>query len=297
MKKIIVRSLIALLVVLALALVGGYWYLDTITGEAVEQGAAYATGTKTTVAAAQVDLMGGRLGVSGVTVDNPKLPEGGSFDSPWFLKLGQARFAVQWNTVLAKTIRLPEVTFENLKLHLERKSGTSNHEIIRSRIKELMGPEKKRPEDARQYMIDKIRIEDVTIVLHGYPGGKRTLNLSEPIELNDIGTDTAKGVVAAEVTSLIVEAVFRSMIKDVANLPKMLVNDVGDVLKNLENIDEFGKKLFESTGELLPDFGNDKDKKDGEEGSLKDAAGDIKKGIDRLLGGDDKSESEGEKQQ
>jgi len=283
--KLLLRFAVVLVLLVAVLGAGAYLYLDRITAAVVEQGAGYATGTTTTVDSASVLLTKGRLGVHDVQVANPKLPEGGAFASPYFLKLGQGQFALDWSTAFDRTIRLPELTLDKLTLHLERKSGTSNHAIIRKRLEKLTGPDKKRPEDARQFVIDRILIKNVTITLHGYPFGKRTLNLRHPIELKDVGSDTESGVVAAEVTGVIVDAVFRSILADAGHFPEQFVQEVGSLFQKLKGFGDFGKQLLKDTGELLPGVGESSDEK--ENGPLKD----LEKGIGDLFNGDEKKKN------
>jgi hypothetical protein len=233
---------------------GGYAYLDWLTQAAVEQGAGYATGTRAEVAEADLAPWAGRLGVQEVTVANPKLPGGGSFQSPHFFKLGEGRFALDWSTLFSETVHMPELVLNNLHLHLERRGGTSNHQIILDRLEKLT--ESDRPTEARKYVIDRLLVENVTVTLRGYPGGRRTVNLSQPIELKNIGSNTDKGVLASEVTAVVMQAVFKSILVDVASLPKDLVRDVGGMLQDLKGLDELGQQILKQTGQMLPDIGD-----------------------------------------
>jgi hypothetical protein len=286
--KLLLRSGLGLVLVVLLALLVTWIYLDWITQAAVEQGASYATGTTTTVHGVEVAPWAGRLGVRDVTVANPALSGEASFDSPFFLKLGQGRFAVAWDTAFSETIRLPELTLRELSLHLERKAGTSNHQIIREHLEKLSGPDKKRPEDARQFVIDRILIENVQITLHGYPGGQRTVKLSHPIELQNVGSNTDKGVVAAEVTGLILQSVFKSMLADAAKLPKALLGEVAGLLDKLRGLGDLGKQLFEDTGELLPDLGPTTQPGKDADGPVDDILGGLEKGVGDLLNSEEK---------
>jgi len=289
---------IALIVVVALALLAGgtYWYFDSLTRRAVSEGVTYATRTPTTVDEASLSPWAGRLGVSGVTVANPALDGKRSFSTPHFLKLGEGRFAFDWATAFSETMRMPELVIQDLDLYLEQQGDQSNHQIILERVKRLAGPEKKRPDKAQKFVIDHILIKNVTVTLRGYPGGDREVNLAQPIELKDVGSETEKGVIAAEVTGVILQAVFKSVLVDVASLPESLISEMGPMLENLQGFDPLGEQLLEETGQVWPGIG---DILGGGNGNGRDAgtqpAGEAERkpreGLGTLLNGDKQKQS------
>ena len=241
MKKLR-RMLLVLVVIVLLALVGGYLYLDQITRSVIERGAAYATQTDASVRASSLAPWSGKLHVREATIDNPAPEQGPAFESPYFLSLGQGSLDLDWPSTLKKTVHLETVTLRDLTLHLERRDGQANYQIILRNLRRLTDPDQQ-PEDARKFVVDRLRLEDIRVSLRGFPGGERTLELP-PIELTDVGAKRG-GAVAAEITGLIIESLVKSMLSDVVQLPRALTGDLLKLVPDLGGLERLGRQIFD----------------------------------------------------
>jgi hypothetical protein len=230
--KLIVRSSLALVLLVLLALGGAYLYRDQIARAAVERGMASATETAVTVQAADVALGDGRLQLDELQLPNPAMPGEGRFQSPFFSKVGQATVKLATSTLMSSTVHVKELKLSELTLHLERKNDTSNHAILRQRLR------RKRSETGTRLAVERLVVENVTVTLHGYPGGKRTFELPVAIELKNLGTDGEAGLSVGKVTGRIFDAIDRQIRREAGGGPNGWLNAVesfGDSLMNKTN--------------------------------------------------------------
>ena len=124
MKKLI-KLVAVLLVLLVLATIAVALYIDTIAKTAIERGATYALGVKTTLGSADVGLLSGTFSMGDLTVANPA-----GFKSPYFTHLGEGDVKVALKTLRQETVELPTLTLTNLDIHLEKKEGEANYDVI-----------------------------------------------------------------------------------------------------------------------------------------------------------------------
>jgi Tfp pilus assembly major pilin PilA len=261
-RRLVVRGALVLAAVAVIGAVGLWLYLDWLTQAAVQRGVTYATDTATTVEQASLAPWAGRLGVERVTVANPKLKGEAQFQSSHFLSLSRGTFELDWSTAFTETVRTPKLVVNALHQQLTRQRVHYYHGIILERLEQLGGEQ--RPADARKFVIDSIRIKNVSVTLHGYPGGRRTVELSQPIELKNVGSDTEKGVIVGEVTGVIIQAVLKSLLTDITGLPKDLTGKLEGMLEQLNSLDKLGEQLLNGASQVLPGlsdlFGNQDDK-------------------------------------
>jgi hypothetical protein len=108
----------------------------------VETVGSRATGTKVTLASADVSLTSGEGDLKGLVVGNPP-----GFKSPSAIELGQIRVKVDTSTVTSKTVVIKEVLIDGPKLTYELGVGGSNLGVIQANVAKLGGGSgKKTPE-------------------------------------------------------------------------------------------------------------------------------------------------------
>ena len=132
MKKILIRSSLALLVLLVVVLLGVYIWIDRLAKMAVERGSTYALGVPTTLDSARVGVFSGQMGMTSLNVANPR-----NFSAPHFLKLKTGQIDVSLSSLRQDTVVIPLLELKGVDVNLEKKSGQSNYQVILDNLKKL----------------------------------------------------------------------------------------------------------------------------------------------------------------
>jgi len=223
---------------------------------AVRRAARYATGLGASVGRLRLAPSTGRLSVSDLTLANPAAEP--PFQGPHFLKLGRGRFTVAWTSLLTRTVRLPEVTLDELTLHLERRPGGANYRPVLDRLERVLGPPvtagpassgepasargTKRP--ARKFLIGRLQVQRVHVSLAGVPGGPYQLNLP-PIELHEVGSESDRGALASDVAAIILRHVIHTALRELIQR--------GTLPGRLGRLQSFGREVLASWRQAATD--------------------------------------------
>ncbi len=288
MKKLLTIVLI-LVMILVVAVLAGFFYIDVVAKTAVEKGGRFALGVPTSLETADVKPLGGAFRMNGLTVANPD-----GYDTSHFLALKDGDMAVALGTLMSDTVRLPHLKLSGIDMNMEKKDGKANYQVILDNLKKLT-PEQPDP-NAKKFVIETVEISD--IMVHVKMLGQ---NISLPIDtitLKNVGEGGAGGVDLAELIGVVMKGVFAAITQVGGNLiPSEMLGDLTQGLAGLANLDKLGEvanvkavgELAGKAGELAGEAG----KAAGEAiGGAKEAADDIankaKQGLGGLLGGDKK---------
>ncbi len=248
--RLLLFGLLGLVLLAALAL----FSVDMIVDWAVERSATRALGVRTRVGAARVGLLRGGLALQGVRVANP---EGFSGD---FLRLRDARLELDLRSLRAPTVRAPSLELETLEVRLERRAGRANYRAILDHMNAG-----KRPADARQgrrFVIDRVRVREVTAHVQLLPPGGRATELElriPEIRLSGVG-ERSGGVLASELTAILVQAVLEALARKGVGLPAQLASDLRAQLDAFVRLpirlpEEAVRRGGEAAGEVLEGAG------------------------------------------
>jgi len=285
--KAIVKLLVLLVVLVALAVGGALFYLDSIAKTAIEKGATYALGVPTSVDSVRIRLAGGSFGVSGLGVANPP-----GFDQPNFLLLGGARLELPPRRLLEDTVRVALLELENIDVDLEKGSKGSNYGAILDNLEKLessSGQEAAADESAdqgggKQFIIERLAIRNVKArVAVGLLGSaKPAITVSIPeINLHDVGAEEG-GVDMGELASIVTKAVLSAVTKAGA-VPLDIAKDLAGNLQGLAGVAiDLPPGLGDAGRKLL---GGTKDAAGGALGSGGKQVENALKGLGGLLGG------------
>lgn len=296
----LLKLLAVFIVVLVIAGIALFIYIDSIAKAAIERGGTYALGVSTTLDSADVGVLSGEFSMSGLNVANPD-----GFDTSHFLNLAEGGVAVTLGTLREEVIKLPHLTLSALDVNLERNlDGSSNYGVVLENLKRFESKDDKpadQPEDGARFIVRRIEIRDVVVHINAVPQGGDLTTFNFPIEeivLNDVGSESNRGVLMGELLDVIVKAIIEAVREKGGDiLPPDLLSDLEQRLAQLESLDSLGiemaatvgedfeKKVNEiqqqlegKLGEELDNIGNDL----GE--NLGDDAGE---GLGNILGGDD----------
>lgn len=296
MKKWLLRGIMGVVVLIAVVVVVVVYTIDGLARTAVQEGGTYALGVPTKLDSVKIGLMSQKVELSRLEVANPP-----GFDSPHFLGLADGRLAVSLGSLLGDTVEVPELVLSGINLNLEKKKGKANYQVILDNLKKFESqepsePSQPQPEEAgKKFVIRKLSIRDVNVQVDLLRIGGEATRLPikiDQIELTDFGSGSDKGMHLAELSSVILKAIFSAVAQQAgqilpgdirgeltAGLDKL--KDVGEVTTKLatdatktgKEIIEEGKKAVEDLGKTLDEAGK----------SLEEAGKSISEGLGDLL--------------
>ncbi len=288
MKKLI-KLVAVLLVLLVLATIAVALYIDTIAKTAIERGATYALGVKTTLGSADVGLLSGTFSMGDLTVANPA-----GFETPHFTHLQEGGVELTFGSLREETVELPTLTLSGLDIHLDKSEGKANYDVILENLSRFeSGDDVEKETDGKKFVINEILIQRIVVHVQLLPIGGDLTKLDVPIDeirLRNVGSDTDGSVLMSELTSVIIKAVLAAIVQKGGDLiPADVLGDLGQGLAGLESLAEMGVDVATGLGDRIKDAGGGLDEVT--EG-VGDAIKSIGDGLGGLLGGDKKKNDE-----
>ncbi|MEL6497268.1 MAG: hypothetical protein AAFZ67_07930 [Planctomycetota bacterium] len=302
-----------LVLLLVIALLAGFLYINQIAKTGVEKGATYALDVPTSLDNADIKLFGGEFGLSGLTVSNPE-----GYDTPHFLKLGDGAASVDFSTIQQDTVEIPSLVLENIDIYLDKEDGKANYEVILENLKRFESADSGDDADAppadpdapkKKYVIRKVEVRNVTAHVEFLPLAgdlARTTVVVPEIILEDVGEKDP--VTVAKLTNVLIKAIFASVINVGSDvLPAGLVDGLNAGLGGLTDLASAGIGMGINVGEGMVNVVGDvggmaAGAVEDAAGAVGDAAdeigegvGDAVRGVGGLIGlggNDDKEEQE-----
>ncbi|MEM8875267.1 MAG: AsmA family protein [Planctomycetota bacterium] len=281
MKKI----LIVLAVVFVLLIVGGFILvsrLDGIVRSQIESNATTSLDLKTTLAGANVGILGGDVTLDTLAVASPE-----GFTAPSMFSVGGVDLQTSYGKLLGDPVRVDAVAINQPKIVLEQKGTGFNFKVLADRFKTDEPAETDESEPIK-VIIDKVTVADAQVEL-------RSEFLSEPLALNiptfeleNIGnadgaeTGAEVGRVVMEIVSKTAAQVAQNEDLDLpAEVRALLAGDLNAIAGQLQNV------AMDKLNDALPDevkglLGGDGLKGLTEGGDIEEKAGDLLGGF---LGG------------
>jgi uncharacterized protein involved in outer membrane biogenesis len=228
---------IGLIVVIGLIALGFYWVtsnLDGIVKQMVETYGSEATGTKVTLEGVEIDLVGGTVALTGLTVANPE-----GYAAEHAFSLATISVSVDPQTLAEDVIVVKEVIIDKPEVTYELKGTKSNLDEIKDNVsgggssgdgeaEEYSGP---------KFIIDKVQFTGgtVNVSTDGIVQEDMSTEL-EAFTLRDIGKSKG-GVTPQEIATEMTAALTGSALKAVTKEGvKGVLDKAGDKIKGL-----FGK--------------------------------------------------------
>jgi hypothetical protein len=224
MKKLLVRLVMAVVVLVIVVGVIGYFWLDVIAKEAVQRGGTYAMGVDTTVDKVSLHPFAGQLQMTGLTVANPP-----SFNGAHLMQTGTFELELVPASLMDKTIVLKKFELDGLDMYVDQKMPLSNIAVIMDNLKKLAGGEKpkdEKPSEGKKVRVDLITIRNVVAHVKVLVGPELTIKVPL-IELKNVTGDNAVGVALPELVARIVPAVLAAVLESGKGvLPADLMNNL-----------------------------------------------------------------------
>jgi len=288
--KLLLKLFLVLVLVVVVGVVAVIWSIDRIAKAGIERGATYALGVPVTVDSARVGILKGTFGMDTLTVGNPS-----GYRTPHFLRLGESGVEVTLGSLRQEVVTLPQLRLEQISINLEKHEGKANYAVITENLKRFERTDGTTPsgdaDEGRRFIVNELAIRDVDIHVDLLPiGGELTrANLAiDEIILRDIGRENARGVVMAELTSIIVRAILQvAAEKGGGIIPGDILGDLHSQLAQLGDlgaisstiaegargaVDEATRRLEETTKGLTEGLGE----------SLEQGTDDVRRGLEGI---------------
>ena len=234
MKKL-AKLVAVLLVLLGVAVLGIFIYIDAIAKAAIERGSTYALGVETTLRWADVGILSGAFAMGGLKIDNPD-----GFDGDHFLQLERADVEVSLASLRQDTVELPLLALRGVDMKLERTPAGANYQVILDNLKRFESNQSKDPapsdESGRTFVIREVLISDVNVEVDLLPIGGQLNRVEvaiDEIRLTNLGSE---GVSMSQLTDVIIQAILAAVVQNATDLPIDLINDLGGGLAGLTGL-------------------------------------------------------------
>lgn len=254
--KITAIALLPLVGLVVLAVVLAWVYIDRLVESGVERGATYALAVPTTLGSADVGVLSGSVHLAALEVSNPE-----GFESPHFLKLGDASVDVSLNSLMGDTVEVPSLVLRSIDVRLERTVDKANYKIILDNLSRFEGGGKSEPDPSgKKFVISTIEIRDVTVHADVVPIGGAIGDLAtakvtlDEVVLRDVGT-AGKPMSMAEISAVVLKAILASAVEIGGGvLPEDVLGDIGAQLASMLDLGEMGVGDVEGLGRAAGDL-------------------------------------------
>jgi hypothetical protein len=165
-------------------------------------------GTSVTVAQASVGVFPPRLTLAGLRVANPP-----GFSALPLLAVERLSVRVEAATLLADTLRVPEVTIDGFEMRVQRSGGRTNVEALRDRVRGAMASS---AQSTRRIVIGRLRVRGGRVSAPAFLGRR----ISAPVrdfELKDVGKEKG-GILPGQLADLVLRLMDPSLSHAVHNV-------------------------------------------------------------------------------
>jgi len=209
MKKFLVWLVLAVVVIVVVAGVVGYLWLDTIAKEAVQRGGTYAMGVDTTVDKVSLRPFAGQLQMQGLNVANPK-----GFNGAHLMQTGTFELELVPSSLMDKTIVLKKFELDGLDMYIDQQMPRSNISVIMDNLKKLGDekPKEEKPSEGKNIRVDLITIRNVVAHVKVLVGPELTIKIPE-IQLKNVTGDNAAGVALPVLVARILPAIVAAVLE------------------------------------------------------------------------------------
>jgi uncharacterized protein involved in outer membrane biogenesis len=230
MKKIIIGTLIALVVLLVLAVLAVSLFLDKAVKSGVETFGPRLTKVDVTLDSVHLSLFSGSGSIKGLVVGNPQ-----GFKSPSAIRVGTASLSLEPRSVLSDKIIIRSVTVQGPEITFETDLRNSNLKKLLANVQESTGGGAKEPakpqepgqpkeaKPAKKLQVDDFLISGgkVHVAVTALGGQSATIPLPD-IHLQSLGAGP-EGITPAELAKRVLEAIEKGATQAAAGT----VTDIG----------------------------------------------------------------------
>ena len=198
--RTVFRGVGILVVLLAVGVAAAWLNLDHIVRSEIEKEGTKSLRLSTTLDSARVALFGGKVGLHGLGIAQPR-----GFSGDKMLEAGDVDVAVSYHELRSHPIHVASLTLDKPKLVIEQSGGAVN---FRKAMELLPASDPKKP--PMKLVIDQLVVRDAQVVIHpGLPGVQREVVVRVPeLTMKDVGRGAGakNGAAIKEVTMRVITA-------------------------------------------------------------------------------------------
>ena len=221
-RLIMVLGVLVLLLVIA-ALVS-WIYIDHLAAAALTSGIEYAGDVKCSVSGVSVSVLSGRIRIKRLAVKSPN----GYAEADMFA-LEDAGLQVRVRSLWDQPVHVRHLEIIKPLLRVEPGPGGSNVRVFLDNVRRKLGAGEKEPDQPPARMwVDKLVIQDATVQIGSRLAERELMDVTlETIELADIRGRNERGVTPGELAAMIVyELVRRSALKGELDFESLIPLDL-----------------------------------------------------------------------
>lgn len=241
----IVRILLAIVVLLAIAGFAVSAYAPGLAKTAIEDSGQQALGVETKVSDVALGLFSGEFGLSGLALANPNgfSTEAGVLDVG-AIDLGLSPRQLLNDPVHVRKLHLKDVTF---RLELGT-SGSNVGSLVDHATAQSNGKPKASEGEGKRFIVDELVIEGLSLSAAVF--GAANIDAKLPnIRLEKIGTENNTGVLLGELAAGVLDALLATSLQADVGLPANLLQDLQGNLQKLQDIGIEGLANIQKEGE------------------------------------------------
>lgn len=240
--KIVIKTVVVLFVLLAIALVGSWFYLDRILYQAIVRIGPQVTGTSVELAEVSLKPLSGELALSGLNIGNPE-----GFVAPYVFSLGGVDLAVDMESVNQPVLVIDRLIIDAPRITYEATPQGDNLRTLQANIARNTGADEADEVDeadtgeGRKVIIEQLLIRSGQISVSHYLMADQVTNVNLPeLEMTGIGSRSG-GATVAEVASQILEFLSQQAYQAAMNsdqLESVLQDVQGQMQERLQELEE-----------------------------------------------------------
>lgn len=282
--KWMMRGFLAVVILLIVGVAVLYFMRNTLVQRGVVFGGKYATDQETTLSAADLAVVGGKLGLSQLQIANV-LDKDKSYKEPYLLTMKDSNIEVETGSLLSGTVVVNSINITGLEVFVEQNGFKNNLADLMEVLKKKSpaasatpatggGPSSggsSAPESpGKKLQVKHLVLNGVKVHLRGIV----TLDLDlGNIQMDDLTNPDGRAVKIADVIAKVLLRVSLQIMQQIANDPRIpaqfkdglknvnaLVNGLkGDLLKGdlAENLKKFNLDGLKDAGGQLQNLGKD----------------------------------------
>jgi len=255
---------VVLLIIIALAVV--YFNLNRIVKHTIEVQSTDSLNLQTQLGSARLAIFGGNFSMNDLQIASPS-----GFSAPRILQLDKGAVQVSYGQLRSDPVHITSLTLKKPTIVVEQANGKFNFQAVMDQL-----PKQDPNAKPIKVVIDQLKIEDATVVLHpGLPGLSQEMKVNVPtLEMHNVGSGEGNknGAALKDVAVLVITSLAKKG-GDMSNIDA-LKTQLSSAVKNVQDqaraqID----KQLQGVQEKLKGTG------------LEDAGKNISGQLDKALGG------------
>ena len=270
------RITLAVVLLIIIALVILYFNLNRIIKHTIEVQSSDSLNLQTQLGSAHLAIFGGNFSMSDLQIASPT-----GFSAPRILQLDKGAVQVSYGELRSDPVHIKSLTLHKPTIAVEQANGKFNFQAVMDQMP------KRDPSSNKEtrVIIDQLKIEDATVVLHpGLPGLSQEIKVNVPtLEMHDVGSGEGNknGAALKDVAVLVITSLAQKG-GDMSNIDALK----GQLSAAVKNVQEQAKNEINKQMQAV----QEKLKGTGLENAGKDVSKDISGSINKALGGNKKKD-------